>query len=80
MRGPSAHASRQDHAQTYLAWSRKYGPVFKVRLGEREVVVVNTAAASKELFNDQGSTYISRPLFNAFHKVRGCQVDREGCS
>ena len=59
----------EDHAQTYLAWSKQYGAVYKVTLGEREVVVVNSAAAAKELFNDLGSVYISRPLFHAFHKV-----------
>lgn len=59
----------EDHAQTYYAWSKIYGSVFKVNLGERELVVVNSAAAAKELFNDLGSVYISRPLFHAFHKV-----------
>lgn len=54
---------------TYHEWSKTYGPVFKVTLGEREVVVVNTAAASKELFTDLGSVYISRPIFHTFHKV-----------
>jgi phenylacetate 2-hydroxylase len=59
----------EDHAQTYFAWSKLYGAVYRVTLGEREVVVVNSAAAAKELFNDLGSIYISRPLFHAFHNV-----------
>ncbi|EPQ31840.1 uncharacterized protein PFL1_00039 [Pseudozyma flocculosa PF-1] len=59
----------EDAALTYHEWSKIYGPVFKVTLGEREVVVVNSAAAAKELFNDLGSVYISRPLFHTFHKV-----------
>ncbi|PWN53131.1 putative cytochrome P450 monooxygenase/Phenylacetate hydroxylase [Violaceomyces palustris] len=59
----------EDAAITYAEWAKVYGPVFKVVLGEREVVVVNSAAAAKELFIDQGSTYISRPMFHTFHKV-----------
>lgn len=50
-------------------WSKKYGDVFKVTLGEREIMIINTAAATKELLSDQGGVYISRPLFHNFHKV-----------
>lgn len=59
----------EDAAQTYYKWSKKYGPVYKVQLGEREVLVVNSAQASKELLTDLGSIYISRPLFYTFHTV-----------
>ncbi|KAN0066430.1 hypothetical protein ACQY0O_000524 [Thecaphora frezii] len=59
----------EDAALTYHEWSKIYGPVFKVTLGEREIVVVNSAAAAKELFTDQGNVYISRPFFHTFHKV-----------
>ncbi|TKY89373.1 hypothetical protein EX895_001904 [Sporisorium graminicola] len=59
----------EDAAQTYYKWSQKYGPVYKVQLGEREVVIINTAQAAKELLTDLGSIYISRPLFYTFHTV-----------
>lgn len=59
----------EDAAQTYYKWSKKYGAVYKVQLGEREVVIINTAQASKELLTDLGSIYISRPLFYTFHHV-----------
>ncbi|BEJ11421.1 hypothetical protein CspHIS471_0108430 [Cutaneotrichosporon sp. HIS471] len=58
-----------DAAQTYYKWSKKYGAVYKVTLGEREVVIVNTAEAAKYLFGDLGNIYISRPLFHNFHNV-----------
>lgn len=38
-------------------------------MGEREVVVINTAAAAKELLSDKGGNFISRPTFHNFHKV-----------
>ncbi|WOO78093.1 Phenylacetate 2-hydroxylase [Vanrija pseudolonga] len=59
----------KDPAMTYHEWSKTYGDVFKITLGEREVVVVNSAKAAKDLFLDQGSVYISRPMFHNFHKV-----------
>ncbi|KAJ1033125.1 hypothetical protein NDA13_001123 [Ustilago tritici] len=59
----------EDAAQTYYKWCKKYGPVYKVQLGEREVLIVNSVQASKELLTDLGSIYISRPLFYTFHTV-----------
>lgn len=59
----------EDAAQTYYKWSKQYGPVYKVQLGEREVVIINSARAAKELLTDLGSIYISRPLFYTFHTV-----------
>lgn len=59
----------EDAAQTYYAWSKQYGPVYKVQLGEREVVIINSAQAAKELLTDLGNIYISRPLFYTFHTV-----------
>lgn len=59
----------EDAAQTYYKWSKRYGPVYKVQLGEREVIIINSAQASKELLTDLGSIYISRPLFYTFHTV-----------
>ncbi|KAM5343977.1 hypothetical protein ACJ41O_012514 [Fusarium nematophilum] len=62
-------------AQALLAawlWSRKYGEVFQVQLGERTAVVVNSAAAARELFLSQRDATKSRPLFYVLHgKVQG---------
>ncbi|TXT10885.1 hypothetical protein VHUM_01636 [Vanrija humicola] len=56
-------------ALTLASWSRTYGPVFKIHMGEREVVVINSAAAAKELLSDKGGAFISRPTFHNFHTV-----------
>ncbi|CDR88137.1 probable Cytochrome P450 monooxygenase/Phenylacetate hydroxylase [Sporisorium scitamineum] len=58
-----------DPAQTYHKWSLHYGPIYKVQLGERDVIIINTAQAAKHLLTDLGSVYISRPLFYTFHTV-----------
>ncbi|KAF7727034.1 cytochrome P450 1B1 [Apophysomyces ossiformis] len=59
----------ENWSETFARWSRTFGPVYKVRLGNRDVVVVNTVEAAKALFLDQGSAYTSRPYFYTFHGV-----------
>ena len=51
-------------AETYRQWAKTYGDVFKIRLGSKWVVVINSAEAGDELLS--GSTYAaifqSRPI------------------
>lgn len=63
------HQLGANWSETFRTWRRTYGDVYAVRLGERDVVVVNSPHAAKELFIDQGSAYISRPWFHTFHNV-----------
>ena len=53
----------------YGRWAKQFGAVYKVRLGERDVVVINTIGAARDLLVDQGTVFVSRPVFHAFHKV-----------
>jgi hypothetical protein len=55
--------------ETYRKWSKKYGPVFQIMLGNEPVVVVNSAKAAHETFLSQGTAMSSRPMFYTFHKV-----------
>lgn len=52
-----------DPAHTYHMWSKIYGPVFKIRLGNKWVVVVNGAEAGDELLASAqyGALFQSRP-------------------
>ncbi|KAF4996944.1 hypothetical protein FDECE_12267 [Fusarium decemcellulare] len=60
------------HAEQYRLWSQQFGDVFQVQLGERTAVVVNSAAAARELFLGQREATKSRPLFYVLHgKVQG---------
>ncbi|KAF2159022.1 hypothetical protein M409DRAFT_30557 [Zasmidium cellare ATCC 36951] len=52
-------------------WSEKYGDVYQIQLGNTPVLVVNTAAAAKELFAHQGHALNSRPTFYTFYKIVG---------
>ncbi|KAF8855914.1 cytochrome P450 [Acephala macrosclerotiorum] len=56
-------------SEQYRIWTEKYGPVFQVQLGNVAVVIVNSAAAAKNLFSTQTSALNSRPVFHIFHKV-----------
>jgi 3-hydroxyphenylacetate 6-hydroxylase len=60
---------RTNAAEQYRAWSKKYGGVYQVQLGNIPIVVVNTAAAAKVIFGQNSQALSSRPEFYTFHKV-----------
>jgi 3-hydroxyphenylacetate 6-hydroxylase len=61
---------RTNAAEQYRLWSKKYGAVYQIQLGNIPVVVVNSAAAAKVLFGQNAQALSSRPEFYTFHKVR----------
>lgn len=60
---------RVNAAEQYRQWSKKYGDVYQIQLGNIPVVVVNTAAAAKVIFGNNSQALASRPEFYTFHKV-----------
>jgi 3-hydroxyphenylacetate 6-hydroxylase len=60
---------RKDAAEQYRIWSKIYGPVYQIQLGNIPVLVVNSAAAAKVLFGQNAQALSSRPEFYTFHKV-----------
>ncbi|RDB27726.1 3-hydroxyphenylacetate 6-hydroxylase [Hypsizygus marmoreus] len=60
-----------DPAETYRQWCKIYGPVFRVRLGNKYVVVINTADAGDELLASAAyaSTFQSRPVSHTFGEL-----------
>lgn len=60
---------RTNAAEQYRAWSKKYGGVYQIQLGNVPVIVVNTAAAAKTIFGQNAQALSSRPEFYTFHKV-----------
>jgi 3-hydroxyphenylacetate 6-hydroxylase len=60
---------RTNAAEQYRIWSRNFGPVYQIQLGNIPVVVVNSAAAAKVLFGHNAQALSSRPEFYTFHKV-----------
>ncbi|EEP80860.1 conserved hypothetical protein [Uncinocarpus reesii 1704] len=60
---------RVNAAEQYRKWSKQYGPVYQIQLGNIPVIVVNSAAAAKVLFGQNAQALSSRPEFYTFHKV-----------
>ncbi|KAJ5086301.1 hypothetical protein NUU61_007608 [Penicillium alfredii] len=60
---------RTNAAEQYRLWSKTYGPVYQIQLGNVPVVVVNSAAAAKVLFGQNAQALSSRPEFYTFHKI-----------
>jgi hypothetical protein len=60
---------RVNAAEKYRQWSRKYGAVYQIQLGNVPIVVVNSAASAKVLFGQNAQALSSRPEFYTFHKA-----------
>ncbi|KIX00657.1 uncharacterized protein Z518_09722 [Rhinocladiella mackenziei CBS 650.93] len=60
---------QKDAPEQYRQWAKKYGPVYQIQLGNIPVLVVNSAAAAKAIFNQNSHATSSRPEFYTFHKV-----------
>jgi 3-hydroxyphenylacetate 6-hydroxylase len=56
-------------AQHFQVWSKSYGNVFQIQLGDIPVLVVNSASAAKAIFLGNSNALCSRPVFFTFHKV-----------
>jgi 3-hydroxyphenylacetate 6-hydroxylase len=56
-------------AEKYREWSRKYGKVYQIQLGNIPIVVVNSASAARTIFGANAQALSSRPEFYTFHKV-----------
>lgn len=60
---------RSNAAEIYRQWSKTYGPVYQIQLGNIPVIVVNSAKAAREIFGQHSQALSSRPEFYTFHKV-----------
>lgn len=61
---------RKNASEQYRLWSKTFGPVYQIQLGNVPVIVVNSAASAKVLFGQNAQALSSRPEFYTFHKVR----------
>ena len=55
--------------ERFRQWADMYGDVYQIQLGNIPILVVNSAAAAKDLFGHNSHALSSRPLFYTFHKV-----------
>ncbi|KAH7130366.1 cytochrome P450 [Dendryphion nanum] len=56
-------------AEKYREWSKVYGDVYQIQLGNVPVIVVNSAEAARKIFGQNSQALSSRPVFWTFHKV-----------
>ncbi|XP_025906128.1 cytochrome P450 2H1-like [Nothoprocta perdicaria] len=72
--GSVLHLNPRNLPQSLEKLSQKYGPVFKIRLGPREIVVLYGYDVVKEALIDQADDFSGRgilPLFEKFFKGTG---------
>ncbi|KAF2268722.1 cytochrome P450 phenylacetate hydroxylase-like protein [Lojkania enalia] len=60
---------RYNAAEKYRQWSKIYGDVYQIQLGNVPVIVVNSAEAARKIFGQNSQALSSRPVFWTFHKV-----------
>lgn len=60
--------SKTDFIQ-FLVWARKYGPIFHLRLGPQNMIVLNSAEAADELFVSRGNIYSTRVSPHVAHDI-----------
>jgi len=58
-------------AEKYREWSKTFGAVYQIQLGNEPVIVVNSAEAARKIFGGNSQALSSRPVFWTFHKVGG---------
>ncbi|KXL44091.1 hypothetical protein M433DRAFT_58657 [Acidomyces richmondensis BFW] len=63
------HQLGKHHAKVAQNWSKTYGPVFQVRMGNRRIIFANTFESVKTLWITNQSALISRPKLHTFHTV-----------
>lgn len=56
-------------AEKYREWSKVFGAVYQIQLGNEPVIVVNSADAARKIFGGNSQALSSRPVFWTFHKV-----------
>ncbi|OAL27057.1 hypothetical protein AYO20_09865 [Fonsecaea nubica] len=61
---------RKNAAEQYRIWSKRYGAVYQVSLGNVPIIVVNSAESGRGLFGQHTSALSSRPEFYTFHKEK----------
>ncbi|KAI9154662.1 3-hydroxyphenylacetate 6-hydroxylase [Paramyrothecium foliicola] len=60
---------RNGHAKIFEAWTHKYQDIFRVVLGRKEVVILNTRAAIAKTLIKQGASYQTRPEWDLWHET-----------
>lgn len=63
------HQLAPDPAESLRQWSKRYGSVYQIMMGDMPVVIVNSMQAARDIFIGQGHPTVDRPQFYTFHSV-----------
>lgn len=57
--------------ETIYRWSKKskYGPIFRLRLGSQDVIVLNSASIIREALHDHSEAFAGRPYLPMIHET-----------
>ncbi|KAJ6788176.1 hypothetical protein PWT90_05182 [Aphanocladium album] len=69
---------RSGHATIFRTWTQKYGGVFRVVLGSKEVVVLNSREAVAKTLVKQGANFQTRPEWDLWHQTFVHSADTGG--
>ncbi|KAJ3488819.1 hypothetical protein NLG97_g6127 [Lecanicillium saksenae] len=69
---------RNGHATTFRSWTEKYGGVFRVVLGNKEVVVLNSRESVAKTLVKQGASFQTRPEWDLWHQTFVHSADTGG--
>ncbi|KAJ7463472.1 putative cytochrome P450 phenylacetate 2-hydroxylase [Mycena galericulata] len=58
---------RAGHARSLANWTKLYGGMFRLSLGEREAIIINTFSDVNKTLIQQGVAFQSRPEFKLWH-------------
>ncbi|KAF7307885.1 Cytochrome P450 phenylacetate [Mycena kentingensis (nom. inval.)] len=58
---------RAGHARSLAQWTNSYGGIFRLSLGEREAIIINTYADVNKTLIQHGAAFQSRPEFKLWH-------------
>jgi 3-hydroxyphenylacetate 6-hydroxylase len=67
-------------SEQYRLWALEYGPLIQIQLGNKPILVINSAAAAKDLLIRESGSFNSRPLFYVFHKFVSKEITSIGTS
>ncbi|KAJ6557744.1 cytochrome P450 [Mycena capillaripes] len=68
---------RTGHAEALAHWTGLYGGMFRLALGNREAVIINTYADMTKTLIQQGAAFQSRPEFGLWHGAFSKALDPE---
>lgn len=63
------HQLAPDPAESLRKWSKQYGEVYQIMMGDMPVIIVNSMQAARDIFIGQGHSTLDRPRLYTFHSV-----------